>query len=308
MIYINDNDLKNFYKGNSGTFGTIYRVNDSICYKIYREYYYDQLGHKKDNPCLNKNNLRLKRELKRRNKIKNTDLLYDYVFINGRFGGIKLSFYDGVTLNNLMNESFELKFDISNQLINNSRELTDNNIYPLDYKLNNLMYSNNKVKIIDLDDTFTKVTLFPNSLYKAGAISGLNDTIRAFFHDYEYRPFSRNLYDKLGNNIGDYSNNYDNIMHYLNFKNIDRDFLLIDSNSNIDYLTSFLSNHVSNIIYLYDLDKYDDDYFSKLIMYYNSIGINLFDLVHNSKIDAFFNDIKSNNIIELKDKQFILKK
>ena len=47
-----------------------------------------------------------------------------------------------------------------------TNKLTDQKIYPLDYKLNNVIYtSQGQVKIIDLDDQLTKVTLIKNPYY-----------------------------------------------------------------------------------------------------------------------------------------------
>lgn len=52
------------------------------------------------------------------------------------------------------------------KLVRNSQELTRFRIYPLDLKLDNIMYVDGQVKIIDLDDLYTKYMLIPSRRYK----------------------------------------------------------------------------------------------------------------------------------------------
>ena len=64
----------------------------------------------------------------------------------------------------LKDSSYKLKADLSRQFVRNSKELIRHNIYPLDYKLNNLMCENGELRIIDLDDFHTKVCRIPNPI------------------------------------------------------------------------------------------------------------------------------------------------
>ena len=99
-------------------------------------------------------------------KLEYTDLCNDVIFMDGKFSGVCIPFYGYDCLYKLLGMPFDVKMDISNQLVRNSQELTRFRIYPLDLKLDNVMYVDGQVKIIDLDDLYTKYMLIPNFIYK----------------------------------------------------------------------------------------------------------------------------------------------
>lgn len=303
MINITKDDLKNFKEIGSGNFGIVYKVDNNCAYKIYRKYVHGQLGEKVDNPCLTESHLRLKRLKKRKNNIKNTDIFDEYIYIDGKFGGIRIPYYKGNTLNQIMYEPFDLKYDISKQLIENTLELIDNKIYPLDYKLNNIIYTNNKVKVLDLDDIFTKVTLCKNIIYKNSVINDLNETIRTYFCEFNYMPIKRNI--EIERDKGKEKCKIDDIQNYLDNKNIKRDFIIINSKSELNYLINFLKINNFNVIYMLDNITDDEKYVLKNIYDINSQGIKLYDLINPDSIDDFLSNNNSNEVLELRNKQLI---
>ena len=306
MVNISNTDLNKFEYINAGKFGAVYKVDEDTAYKIYHEKLYDYFGNPYTNPCLTNYKIRLNRLLNRRGKVLYTDLFSDFVYIDGKFGGVKIPFYDSSTLYSLNNLSFEIKYDISKRLVNNSKELTNNRIYPTDYKLNNILYtSSNEVKIIDLDDVKTKVTLFPNLLFKSSTIRDLNDTIKSFFNEYDYRPYGFEIRKRLKNKRIEFNNEYDDIDKYLDYKNIDRDFILIDINSDLNITKDLLKNNDLKVIFLYDNSCMDENFFRKTIAFYELYGIELFDFLNINNFDKYFSNIKSNNIFNVVEKQLI---
>ena len=154
-----------------------------------------------------------------------------------------------------MEEPFDIKRDLSLQMIKNAKELTQNFIYPLDYKLNNMMYVNGEVKFIDLDDRLTKVRYGPDYLANRRSISDLGETVEAFFRDTNYGvSMSKNVRTCLGKEPRFYGS-YDDILDYIKEKSFGSSYLLVDNNSDLNEVES-LSKYRDNKIVI----KYCKDY------------------------------------------------
>ena len=163
-----------------GKYGNVYKFNDNKIIKLYKEYGYYEYG-KLSIYNIPSNKFKLLK--KKQRKIVNTDLVDDIIFVDNKPVGVSSKYVNGKTLDKIRNEiSLSIKKDISFQLINNAKELIDNGIYSLDYKLNNIMYSNDeKIKIIDLDDNLTKVSRLNNALLKYLSINKLKYTLSDLF-------------------------------------------------------------------------------------------------------------------------------
>ena len=192
LIFLTDEDIKKYEVIGSGGFGTIYK-NGSKVYKIYHEYVYDEFHCQYINPSLKYRHFKLNRLINLNKKIKKTDLIEDVIFLNNKFSGVVMPYYEGTTLNNIMDKSIKYKIGLSKQLLENSKELTNKYIYPMDYKLNNLMVSNDEIKIIDLDDIFTKVSIMPNFFNYKRFIFGLDATIKTFLNEYQIYFLNKNI-------------------------------------------------------------------------------------------------------------------
>lgn len=216
-------------------------------------------------------------------KIKNTDLIEDIVCLNNKYVGVVYPYYDGVTLNQCMDYPIKSKIDMSRQIIENAKELTDNKIYPLDYKLNNMIYIDDKVKIIDLDDYYTKVKLFKSDrlLRKSNII--LDETIKTFMGEYEYYSYiDLDLQKLLLKKKTKLNDNFEDISSYLDEKEKLINFLLVDLDTDIskienldDYLLLFVSDFVKN---------------EDIISYIINNNINVYDVVRSNKLLKYLNN------------------
>lgn len=86
MISISKKDLLQYQKISFGKYGTVYQINDNTAYKIYHLYTVDKEGFETLNPALQVSKKRLENIMKRNKEIKYSDLITDYIIIDGHFG------------------------------------------------------------------------------------------------------------------------------------------------------------------------------------------------------------------------------
>lgn len=297
--------LEDLERVGSGCFGTVYKKDDKTAYKIYHKYVFDQFGTQHHNPCLIYRKKHLNKLINLNYKLVHNNLISDVIFVDGIFKGVTMPYYNGYTLDNMMEANFNLKMDVSKQLVRNAKELTDNNIYPLDYKLNNLMYENGNARIIDLDDSRTKLRLIKDFYASSRSIKGLDETIKVFFGDTNCLPVKyRNLIDKEQNNI---SNKYELINEYLDKKNIGHNYIVVDELTDINYLLSFLKNNDCRVIFKYNYRIHDENYFLDVINKYQKMGIRLYDFVKDYNEYTYFSNCSILDKYEAKNKVLIKK-
>lgn len=305
MITVTDEELKELELVGFGTFGRVFKKDDNVAYKIYNPLVREGFSEFYPNPCLkrNKNRYRLLKALN--DKLIYTDLYQDLIYMDDKLSGVTLKYYDGTTLNNLLDEKFTVKMDISRQLVRNSKELSSNHIYPLDCKLNNVIYTDGDVKIIDLDDTLTKVSIFPNYFYKMIAIYSIIDTIKSYFREYSYSYFDDHLYKYLNKDFSKVRPNYKAIDRFLDNKEIKRNYLIVDKESDLEQIKSFLELDDLKILYNYYND--DIEVLLETAKRFYEEKIPIYDFVNNIYISNYFNDHSVNDIYEIKNKQLIKK-
>lgn len=229
---IDSKDINNLEYIGSGTFGSVYK-NDQNALKIYHDMIKIEFGEAVKNPCLRYKSKKLNTLLKLNNEIRNTNLISDIIYVDNIFSGVVYPYHEGNTLSSITFTPSEKK-EICIKLVNNACELTNNYIYPLDYKLNNIIYTNSgEVKIIDLDDELTYVRHGFNPILLELSIYSLKKTISYFL---DKNHFYRNTkYDKyLSNNYfgkNFYKNHfsYEYLEKYIKSYNNECNFVFINS-------------------------------------------------------------------------------
>lgn len=199
-VYVTGDELLKLKNIGNGTYGDVYAdENEKVIYKIYKEKVKSFPHDYVKNPCLRVNKNKMKRLNDRNEKIKHTDTSIELVYQGSKFIGVRKTYYEGSVLEDYSSEQLSVKKELLKQLIRNASELNSNKIYDLDYKLNNIMVTNDGiVKIIDLDDIFTKVTFFPNWFYKKGSLKMLRNTIHNFLY-YNHLVFPGEIVERVSN-------------------------------------------------------------------------------------------------------------
>ena len=288
MISLSTTDLKKYKKIASGKFGTIYQVDDDIAYKIYHKYVAYNSGIAEPSPNLFTPKAKLRRLIARNKKLIYTSLILDYIMVDGDFQGVVIKYYDGKTLNQLKDSSYQLKRDLSIQLLRNHRELLAHRIYPTDYHLDNIMVSNGEVKIIDLDDHFTYACILPHILLQRISTGELNATIRSFFSDSDHFH-NPELSSLLEYEAGKYSERLDWLKGYLEARESIEDYLLIDINSDISRIKELLSNHTYRVLFVINYICNDAQIISDVASLRNN-NIPIYDVLVDDMVDIYLSD------------------
>jgi len=182
----------------SGAFGSVY-TDEDMTIKKYHTLVKAALGNYVNNPCLKLKRRKFKRLNERDKKIQYTDTLVDEVYIDGKFCGVKKKYYDGQVLQKFNSCPLKIKKQYLCELVRNAKELSKNRIYYFDYKTNNVIVTKQgQIKIIDLDDSYTKATLFPNFHYRGVSLRKLRDMVIDFLYDNQL-DFSESVIDKIEN-------------------------------------------------------------------------------------------------------------
>ena len=310
MVEIKKEDIDQYELIGSGAFGMVYKVDDHTAYKVYIPTLYDAFGHPFKNPALRMPKRKFRRLRERAKDLKYTDVLKDVLFMDGEYAGIVLPYYGGGSLVNALHLPFSLKLDYSKQLVRNGKELTDHYIYPMDYKLNNILLDDGKVRIIDLDDALTHVCATANPFYCGHCIDDLNETIQTIFCEHEIQPYSHAVKNSLFRNRGKFETTYEGIEEYLELKEEDSiPFLLCGDDSHLGTLRKVLHNHPFHVIYQPNQNYYDDNYYLKMIQMFHEKGIDLFDIISFYKEqDEYFKNFAASEHFELKGKQLLKRK
>lgn len=301
MYKILSSEINKLEKIGSGNFGTAYRKDDMIL-KVYHEYVkaYNESFCATEmvrNPDLIYNPIKYE-YLKHKNyKLEYTDLISDILFVDGKFKGIVMPYYNGETFKEHLYDDFNRKVAMSRQLILNAKELTNNYIYPLDYKSSNIMMYNNKIQIIDLDDAKTKVL---NPIYKKESIETLDTAIKCFIGDIDYNLYinarKKEVRKYLLKKENLVNTSYKEIEDYLARIIIKNNYIFI--NEDTDYI-ELLRNPNYRVILLYKNNKMIYEKIKKLL----SLNIKLYDIVPESSLKDYLSSISYEELLEVKEKE-----
>ena len=305
MIQVTSEEIKNLKRVGSGRYGSVYQLDEENAYKIYHTTIsgYDGFPHR--NPALRQPKLRFHLLKQKGKHLQYTDVLKDVVYVDGKFGGVCIPYYDGETLNHFMNAEYSLKMDISEQLLRNGKELMDHYIYPIDYKLNNIMYANGAVQIIDLDDYLTHVRILPDSIHKMGAIDGLTDSIMTLFGERDYQYYKDSLKCYLTRKKARSSFKVDAIEEFMKEKRIKHSYLLMDSSSDTSKVQELIHNRNYQILYLCPSNSslLEEENLLYTVSELRKKGILLFDITSLDSYENYLKNFLVEDVIQVEEKK-----
>ncbi len=305
MISISKEDLQSMECLGSGLFGTVYRKDANTAFKIYHTQLYDPYGKMVENPALRFCQARLDRLKHRGRNLQYTDVWQDKIYMDHKFAGLSFPCYDGDLLFQLMHQPYDVKMRLAKEYVRNSKELTSHGIYPMDYKLNNVMTNAGEVKILDLDDFHTKVPIVPTPFHKSACVFGLHETLLSFFEEYDYASYGIAVRNELMRKRTYAEGNYRAIEQYLSSKEEPIKFLFIDSESDIKTLQNILTEEDYQVIYTFPRMILRDDDFLLLIDHYSTFDISLYDILFLCYRDLYLNNFHMTEGYELHEKQLI---
>ena len=287
MINLNSSELKKLDVINSGNFGTLYRCGDKV-YKIYNELIKTDNNYLIKNPVLvhrlrsiNKCN----RLIRLNEKIQHTDLIEDTIYIDGKFGGVVLPFYDGILYFDLMDESIERRIELSEKIIVCARELIAHHIYPKDYKLINMFLIGEEAKLIDLDDPFTKVLLLPNKYHREDSIDILDQTIKAFMRERANCIFPQEILSEIERKIPEKNCTFEGIESYLKTKPLKYRYVFVDGNF---HFTDDRLLDGSRVVFVHP--GYDYKFILSSIQRLKERGIMIYDVSYTKDLEKYMLD------------------
>lgn len=297
MINLDKSQIRKLEYVQNGGFGVLYK-KDNLIYKLYRNKVNCSYSLKVDNPSLRYCPLKIRRLMRLNDKLLYTDLVQDIIFVDGKFAGVVLPFYDGKTFSDSDDLPFEERLSLSFELVRNSSELTNHYIYPMDYKLNNFMIVDGNVKIIDLDDVFTKVGLIYRPIKEKKCISNLDCSIKSFLN--EFCSFPSSFFKDLISKSTPHANySYDDIIDYLKGKS--RRYIYVVINDDSDIYSNIKLIRDSNVRVIYERDRYNGyDDMELRISQLNEMGISIYDVILSRNIDNYFNNVLFNRVYEIK--------
>lgn len=303
MIFVSRKELEGLeYK--RGAYAKVYRYGDKA-YKIYHDKVKVTSYDYRINPILFhsvKSLIRCNRLIKLRDKIQNTDLIEDTIFIGTRFYGVVMPYYDGLLLVDIRNKPLEYRMAIIYKIVNKVRELTNHYIYHLDYGLFNIIVVDDDPKIFDLDDDKTKVKMFENPRLLNDSVILLSKTIKEFIGEFDYELYSDKLKEVV--NKKEYKNNtsYEEIEEYLRNRSIKENLIFINDESVVDNI------NFDNLKVIYIKSVYDTDELVSRINKFRSRGIVINDVIPMHKMDNYINDYFHDDVLYVeKDKVLSLK-
>lgn len=163
------------------------------------------------------------------------------------------------------------------------------------------MFSNNKVKIIDLDDPLTKVEIIPNLLASLINTSRLNETIQTLFQEEQLTYHNKQLLKLLGRKKVKFSTKEDWLTNYLANKEQIQDYLLIDEFTKIKTIKSLMRDKQYRIILIIDELMHTDKYLINKLLFLRQNNIFIYDIIHAQDIESYFSNFPTKEKILIKE-------
>ncbi len=258
MIKLETGDLEGLKNLGSGKFGTVLRKDENTAYKLYHPTVAEDLtGIAVDNPALMLPKYHFHSLIRRSRKLIYSGGVLDLIYLNGKFEGVSIPFYDGDKLSNIVDSlSNKERIVISRQLIRNAKELNSHLIFPTDYKLNNIILSHNRAQLIDLDDSRTHVYYTPSLVCRAIGINALAETIQDMFNQFAHYSFKNSIGLKRYKSF--HAFRYKKIEDYLDYREIDRKILFFSQDDNLETVKRLVNEYGFDAVYLVNKnDQYD---------------------------------------------------
>lgn len=324
-INVTDEELRRLRCIGSGGFGTVFADNANECtIKKYHDFIKSDCHVSIPNPCLRMKKKKFKRLNKRDNMIKYTDVFVELVYQGFKFVGVKKKLYCGETLDKLGSMPLTIKKDMMSKLIRNAQELTKNKIYTLDFKANNvILTTHGEIKIIDLDDVLTKVTLLPNFYYKKKSLKKLKDTIIYYFYNNQFY-FSSEVARKItsgpeNNQDLQKKMSYNELQELVNSIKMERNIIILEyqdiSKIDLSLLKSYMTDNELFLVLAFNGNAlFRNEKAISLIETLNDAGIDVYDIFkydddcYESDIESYINAHESTNVHIYDDKFKVLKR
>lgn len=287
MIYINNDFFDRFKCIGSGKFGKVYKINNNTAYKIYYKMVADDYSGKElINPVFGGTNFHYKLLLSKSKNLIHSGGIKDLISINGSFGGVSIPYYEGSELIDLFDKPLKLKIDISKKLIRNCKELTDCFIYPTDFRLKNIILSNNEPQIIDLDDTRTKVSIMPNLLWEKYCINKIGENIQYFLGITNHKGIPSSIRKVIKRENAFNCINYNKIINYIKNLEIEKNIIFINKETNLDKIKELINNNSFELVYIIDNNLEKKDYIN-IVNNLKKENIILYDFINKEKIEDY---------------------
>ena len=305
MIKISSEELKDLEYINSGKFGKVYKKDDHTAYKIYYKKIADESGRERDNPCLFLSKARINRIINRSKELSFTGGVLDRIIVDRSFGGVVVPYFEGDTLHNCSEIPIRKRIDIAKQYVSKSKELTNHLIYPTDYKLNNVILGQDgELHIIDLDDVRTHPSLFPNPVYHALTVSGLNECMWDIFDLYDYCSVPRSVRKEIYRPHWHVTAKYNTVDSFIEDIEKPRTFVFIDDKTDLDFISTIADVPNFHYVYVLDYDGYetpDEAYFLSRLQKCKEKNIPIFDFVKRKDLDKYSSMFVTENEFEVEN-------
>ncbi len=288
---LTENEFKRLTYISAGTFGAVSH-NGTTAFKKYHTLVktHSEFGYQLvPNPCLKPHPIKFQLMKYHKKNLQYTDLNYELLYIDQKFCGICYPYYEGKILYQLQQLPFTEKENIVRQLLRNAEELSNNNIYPLDYKLDNIIYTNTgQVKIIDLDDPLTKYKLVKHTNLLNESMVTLKNTIIHFLnsnYNHSYYFLSNYLIHKQQIHSLQENITYQQLYHYLDIHHSKNSFLIIQPTSfsynDLSLIKAIIENQQVKVIVL-DSESISFDILKTFIVSLLQEGITVYDVIPES--------------------------
>lgn len=290
-------EMNNLEYIGSGSYGKIYKSGDQA-FKLY----YNSLDKDYHKCTFYTNKLKLYKLKSRTNDLDNCYHINDFVYSDDKIIGTNYDFVNGKTLDKILNNfNRKERIEISKKLVQASKMLTDKKIYPLDYKLNNIMYDiNGNIVLIDLDDPLTKLSLIKNPILLEHCLQKLSLTIITFIEK------KKNLYHNLEKYIPsiELKNQsfitYQKIENYLKELNDIKSSILINDNdinlTNMLYIKNLVDLTNAKII----IEKRDSIRLSFIYEIFKQLDLNIYDFKEFGNNDEYIKEESLENTLFFK--------
>ena len=306
MINLNESDIKKLKYINQGTFGMLYQKDDNTAYKIYKDEIKTKYNSYIKNPCLRipKSHYDLIKEKSK--NIKGTEFFKDLIYIDGRFKGVVIPFYQGETLSKYSNIPMNKRIELVTLLINKSKELTKNNIIYTDYKINNIIVQDNDIKLIDLDDLKTHPVIVKDPVLYSYSIYKLNETVQDRFGQEQHLNLNEDVWKRINRQRGFYTIRKSKLDKYIKNKQTPRDILFIDKDTDISRLKDNTSTYNTNVVYILSKEEKNKEKELQIIDNLKVYKIPLYDFVTIKEFNYYNNIELINEAYQIKDNEYKL--
>ncbi len=282
MVRITREDLNGLEVLGSGVFGTVYKKDNKTAYKIYHNKVYNKMGMPMDNPALTATRLHYKLLLARKDFIKQSKLIQDFIYMPGGFAGVVVPYCDGSNMSKTK-LSLDKRIGLAKELVDKGKELNDHFIYPTDYQLGNMKYSNGHAELLDLDDIRTHALIYPSPLFSLFSVSSLGEVIQDLLGQYSHTPITTEAAKLIERDKGFYATSYKRIEDYINRKEKERTIYFIDRNTDLYEACRYSYLFRYPVVYIIDKDEKMEYVIERLRIH----GIKIYDFVSRDSLRKY---------------------